>query len=248
MGAGSGNTVSGRGIISAGHGGSPGPARGSGRCFPAPASQPAAAAARAPCQSPAARSHHPPQPRRLQVLCRQAGVAAAHQAGAARAYACCGCRPAGAAPAAALLARCRCACGAPLPDAHAHPSPHAHAPGFFRMTATVPSVMDSPIDGTATLMSASAAAELLMPRAISEPSRRPAAAQHAAAHCARPAAAGLAAPAGGGRAAAAAVGPRSAGMHPGQAASAATRTWSRQRLQCRAGAQRGSPLHGGQQS
>ena len=35
------------------------------------------------------------------------------------------------------------------------------------MTATVPSVMLSPIDGTATVTSASAAAELLMPRCAS---------------------------------------------------------------------------------
>ena len=52
--------------------------------------------------------------------------------------------------------------------AHSQPRPPsqlpAPPPGFFRITATVPSVIDSPMGGTATVMSASAAAELLMPR------------------------------------------------------------------------------------
>ena len=42
-----------------------------------------------------------------------------------------------------------------------------HPPGCLRMTATVPSLMLSPMDGTATVTSASAAAELLMPRCAS---------------------------------------------------------------------------------
>lgn len=59
-----------------------------------------------------------------------------------------------------------------------------HPPGFLRMTATVPSVMLSPMLGTSTLMSASAAAELVMLRASSGASSLAAARAAAAVHCA----------------------------------------------------------------
>lgn len=61
----------------------------------------------------------------------------------------------------------------------------AAPPGCLRMTATVPSVMLSPMLGTATLMSASAAAEPVMLRASSGASSLPAASAAAAGHCAR---------------------------------------------------------------
>ena len=78
---------------------------------------------------------------------------------------------------------------------HASAGGGERAPGCLRMTATVPSVMLSPMLGTATWMSASAAAEPLMPRASSQASSLPPASAAAAAHCGgAPAAAG--APAG----------------------------------------------------